>query len=1329
MKIRFHVFLCIAFITVFANILPLRAGHYYFKQISLKDGLPSTVRCILTDEQGFVWIGTRSGVGRFDGHELKKYVHHAGNPHSLPNNLILQITEDEQNNIWILTDKGVARYQRQSDDFFLPSDETGKNIIAYSACLAKDGVWFGSKNKIYFYSYRDNSFRLIQSFDYEPNYNITIMSLWDEHTLLCCSRWQGLILLDLKTGQCTLPPFDCGKEIMSMIVDSKNRIWIAPYNNGLYCFNRNGELLATYTTRNSSLSNNVILSLAEREGEIWIGTDGGGINILEPETRRFSLLEHIPGRENFSLPANSILYLYNDQNNNMWAGSVRNGLISIREVSMKTYTDVLPGNDRGLSNNTVLSLYQESDEQIWIGTDGGGINCLNPHTEKFTHYPSTWEDKVASICRFTPGKLLISLFSQGVFVFNPATGEKKPFTIIDPETTTRLCNRGKTVNLYQNSPNSVLFLGDHVYRYDLNKQVFSIATEQEGQKVIGTLLPITNHDGHTYLNDTKHIYDLDNQTNRLKALFRYYNDTIINSVSRDEHGDFWIGSNYGLAHYNPATGIRTPIVTTLFTEVTQIVCDQRGKVWFGTGNMLFAWQIKEQKFVLFGESDGAIQNEYLSKPRLLTNLGDVYIGGVKGLLHINSKLPLATSELPKLQLSDVIVNGESANNELAGDPAGISVAWNSNITIRIMSKEEDIFRQKVYRYQIEGLNDQYIESYNPELVIRSLPPGDYRIMASCTAKDGSWIPTRQVLELTILPPWYRTWWFILSCAIFISGAIIETFRRTLKRKEEKLKWAMKEHEQQVYEEKVRFLINISHELRTPLTLIHAPLSRILKALSPTDTQYLPLKAIYRQSQRMKNLINMVLDVRKMEVGESKLLIEPHPLNEWIGQVSQDFVSEGEAKNIHIRYQLDPAIETVSFDKDKCEIILSNLLINALKHSPQDTEITISSKLLSAEKRVRISISDQGCGLRQVDTQKLFTRFYQGTGEQNGTGIGLSYSKILVELHGGSIGARDHSENADSTEAGATFFFELPLKQQSEEIVCQPKAYLNELMADDGNEQTTDNDSFDTSPFSILVVDDNPDLTEFLKKALGEYFKRVIVAADGVEALQLIKSHSPDIVVSDVMMPRMNGYELCKNIKEDITISHIPVILLTARDDRQSQISGYKNGADAYLTKPFEVEMLMELVRNRLKNRECTKKRYLNAGLIPAPEESTFSQADETFLLKLNKIILENLDSSNLDVPFLCKEIGMSRASLYNKLKALTDMGANDYINKFRMEKAITLIVGTEMTFTEIAEKVGFTTSRYFSTAFKQYTGETPTQYKEKHKKVKLPETGETNDNP
>lgn len=1213
MKTKYAVLSSLFFIIQLVGVLPLRAEHYYFKQISLKEGLPSNVRCILRDEQGFVWIGTKSGLGKFDGHELKRYKHQANDPNSLLHNLIYQIAEDKQHNIWVLTEKGIARYQQQSNDFTFPTDEDGKNITAYSFCLVPDGILFGGKDRIYKYSYDDSSLRLLQYFN-ANSFKINALSMWDSKTLLCCSRWTGIYLVDLHTGEHRRPPFDCGPEITTMMTDSRKRIWIAPYSGGLRCYSYDGKLLASYSTRNSALSNDIVLSLAEREG------------------------------------------------------------------------------------------------QLWIGTDGGGINLFNPRTEKFTHYLSTWNDKIAFISGFTPGKLLISLFSKGVFVFNPATGEKQPFTIVDKETTTQLCNRGKSVNLYQNTPNTVLLLGDHVYQYHLKEKKFDKVTGEEGKSIVGTLVPFKHENNRTYINDFKHIYELHDGDSLLKTTFECYQDTVISSASHDEHGDFWIGSNFGLIHYNPVSQKQTHIPTNLFTEVNMVQCDQRGKVWIGADNLLFAWLIQEQKFVLFGESNGAIQNEYLPNARLVNNEGDVYIGGVKGMLRIDGQLLLNTSEMPELQLLDIIINGESAQNKLYSHPAAISVPWDSNITIRIMSKEEDIFRKKVYRYRIEGLNDQYIESYQPELVIRSLPPGNYKIMASCTAKDGSWIPNQKILELTVLPPWYRTWWFILGCAILIATIIIETFRRTLKRNQEKLKWAMKEHEKQMYEEKVRFLINISHELRTPLTLIHAPLNQILKSLSSGDSQYLPLKAIYRQAQRMKNLINMVLDVRKMEVGESKLQIQPHPLNQWIEHVSQDFISEGEAKNVHIRYQLDPRIEKVSFDKDKCEIILSNLLINALKHSPQDTEITIASELLPEENRVRISVIDQGCGLKQVDTHKLFTRFYQGTGEQSGTGVGLSYSKILVELHGGSIGAQDNEET------GASFFFELPLRQELEEIICEPKAYLNELMMDENSGLPSVKEVFDTTPYTILVVDDNPDMTDFLKRTFEGYFKRIIIAGDGVEALQLVRSHVPDIIVSDVMMPRMNGYELCKTIKEDIAISHIPVILLTAKDDKQSLISGYKNGADGYLSKPFEVEMLMELIRNRLKNREYTKKRYLNAGLIPTPEESTISLTDETFLIKLNSIIQENIDNTNLGIQFICQEVGLGRSSLYNKLKALTGMGANEYISKLRIEKAITLISGTDMPFSEIAEKTGFTTPSYFSTTFKQYTGETPSQYKERKKK-------------
>lgn len=1289
----------------------VRANHYYYKQLSIQDGLPSTVRCIFKEKKGFIWIGTQSGLGRFDGHELKRYIAKTDDKNGLPHNYIYQIIEDKNHRIWVMTEGGLARYQRQNDRFDTPLLDNGERIIAQTACLTDQGILFGGNGTIYQYSYETDKISLLQTLKGKENFTITQIKPWSSDVLLCCNRWIGIILVNIRTGKISEPPFDCGKEVKDVLIDSQKRVWIAPYNNGVRCYNQNGQLLSTYTTQNSNLSHNVVLSIAELDGQIWLGTDGGGINILDPATKQIAVLEHVPG-DSYSLPVNSILCLYKDDYNNMWAGSIRSGLISIRKASIKTYTDAILDSDRGLSDNTVLSLYQRpNDQHIWIGTDGGGINSFDPSTGKFKHYPSTWRDKVASITGYSSTELMVSLFAKGVFIFNTTTGHSSPLTIVNKEINDQLCFSGKAVNLYQNTPETVLLLASHIYRYTVKTKVFDLVKEEEGQHITGTLLPIETKAEKTYLHDLKSIYILDHQKNELETICTVGGDTIINSVSADQNGTFWIGTNYGLSAYTPTTREFKNIPTGLFSEVRSVICDHKGKLWIGVDGMLFAWMIKEQKFIIFGESDGVIRNEYLQKPRLLSNNGDIYMGGVKGLLHIGHTLHIDSSETPTLQLTDVSLNGESMNKELTKEHPMISIPWNNTaITIRVMAEEKDILRKKRYRYQIVGLSDQYIESYQPELVIRSLRPGTYQIMASCSTRDGDWTASEQVLTILVLPPWYQSWWFILVCILLISYAIIQVFLFTLKRKEEKMKWAIQIHEQKVYEEKVRFLINISHELRTPLTLIHSPLQRILKSLSDNDSHYTALKNIYKQTLRMKEIINMVLDLRKLEIKESKLQVSPQLLNDWIRTTAGNFVHESEAQNIRIDYQLDEQVGTVSFNADKCEIILNNLLINALKHSTEGSTITIRSSIITDRQSVRIAVSDQGCGLAGIDVDKLFTRFYQGSNEQNGSGIGLSYAKILAELHGGSIGA------TNNVDAGATFFFELPLVTTAEIISCPPKAYLNELITDKSAMEEPQANAFPTNSYTVLIVDDNADLINFLREALETDFKQILTAKDGVDALNVIKREQPDIIISDVMMPHMNGYELCKQIKENIEISHIPILLLTARDDEQSEIQGYKTGADAYLTKPFEIDVLLELIRSRLKNREYTRMRYLHAGFIPPPEESTISQTDENFMLKINKIITTNLSSPTLDVTLICKEIGMSRASLYNKIKALANMGVNDYINKYRMEKAMVLIKQTELSIAEIAEQVGFSTSRYFSTAFKQHTGQTPTQYKEKNKK-------------
>lgn len=1276
--------------------------QYTFQQISTQNGLSSSVRClVVSHEKGYVWIGTRSGIGRFDGYELRKYLH----------DNITHIIEDKENTIWAITPKGLFYYNYQEDEFRQARDEDNNPVIATSICPWEDGVLFGGSGKLYKYDYANHQIRFLCALT-NNKYNITSLQKWDDHTLMCTNRWSRALLINLPTGQTHPVPFE-SNELIATLIDKNGNIWLAPYHQGVKCYDRNGKLLHSYDTTNSRLQTNVVLSLAERDGQIWVGTDGSGIYILNPNDDTMSVLVRIPG-DPYSLPANSILYLYTDSNNNMWAGSVRAGLIHIKEAGMKIYSDALPGFEYALSEKSTLSIHQDEKEDIWVGTDGGGINRLNPVTKKFHHVLSTWGDKVSSITGVDQRHLLVSLFSKGLFFFDKQTESYQPLIIINDSINTLLCKRGKTVNVFRNTPETILLLSEMPYSYHLARKDFTpIPLDKPAQDVIGTLMPICQNGFVSYLHDFKRIYRIDSRKNRLETLYSCKGDTIFNSVSADENGIFWIGSNYGLSYYSMEKQQCVNIPNSLINEINSLICDQRGRVWIGADSKLFAHLIQEGEFILYGESDGIILNEYLEKPRLLSTQGDIYMGGVNGLLCINKQLPDEPKAPPILELADVWVGGERMN-ALMSTGRKLKVEEQSKpITIKIIAHDKDIFRKPMYRYTLLGMEGQVIYSYQPELTLSGLPARTYQVMASCSTRTGGWTEDYQILELVVLPPWYKSNWFISICFILIVSGVILAFFSLLHRKENKLKWAMKEHEQQVYEEKVRFLININHELRTPLTLIHAPLKQLLESLSPEDDKYPVIQSISKQSGRMKNLLNMVLDVRKMEVGQSTLNVGTVELTPWIEQLITDFRPEAQLKGISILYSPGPEVDTLCFDKEKCTTILINLLINALKYSPENSLIRVTTSLSDDKSRVRISVSDEGPGLKDVDINNLFIRFYQGNNSRPGTGIGLSYSKILAEQHGGSIGAYDHGDMS-----GSTFWFELPRDIQPGKVTLQPQAYLNELLAPTQEVESIPSDMLnkeDTQNCTLLIVDDNKDLTDYLFSALKNKFKEVRVAYDGEEALRICRESSPEIVVSDIQMPRMNGYELCKHIKEDLEISHIPVILLTARNDEESQLFGYKNGADAYLTKPFEVDILYTVIQSQLKNRERIRTRYAEAGPLPLPQESTFSSADEKFLNRLNKLISENLDNQQMGVPFLCTELGISRAGLYNKLKALSGMGANDYITKLRIERSAWLLTHTALSIVEVADQTGFSTSRYFSTVFKQYMGCSPTQYKEEHK--------------
>ena len=1313
---KVHTIQFLYFILLLLIPTNIQADEYLYKQLSISDGFPPYIQHIYAEENGFVWISSKQGLGKFNGYELKSYFHEEGNPFSLPGNEIYQIEEDSLHNLWILTNNGTVNYQRNTDHFTPVLDENGNIIKATAFCKLPEQVLLADYANLYQYDYRKKQIKTLTHLKLTDSFPIREIIPWDNHTLLCISQWKGIILLDIQSGKRKESPLPNEKEITQVLIDRKGYIWITAYNRGITCFDRQGNIQAIYNTENQKLSHNVVLCLSEHEGKIWAGTDGGGINIINPQTGNVKILKHLSGDKN-SLPINSIQSLFQrDGQENTWAGSVKGGLINIRHSIVHSYSDVPLGYTNGLSEKAILSFFQETgSEDIWIGTDGGGVNRFNPHTKQFIHYPATYGEKVVSLCRYSQQELLISLFSKGVFFFNKQTGKIRPINEGSAVINQIALYGRKGINLYQDETESVLLLSSEIYRYYLKSGRLQQLSDSQ-ISIEGQTLPIGYDSLKTYLYDLKHIYTIDHRNNKIETIYTSTQENYIECVTKNAKGIFWIGFSDKILRYDSSTQLETQIDAPQLKKITALISDQHQRVWIGTNEELFVWLDNENKLISLDQSDGAEDNEFLKKAVWASPQGDIYLGGINGMLYIDgNKSSITIPTPPELRLMDIISNNKSYLSDIDQDEHSLDLSFdNKTVIIKVMAYESNIFRKKVYRWYIDGKEESTTDSKLPELTLRSLTPGTYHISVSCSTKDGSWTTPQQVITLHIPPVWYQTWWFNLLWILLAAALLIAFILYLLNRKEERMKADLQEHKQKIYEEKVRFLININHELRTPLTLIYTPLNQLVKTIPQDNPIYPTLRSILKQSKRMKELLNMVLNLRKMEIEQSKLNIQSYPLNEWIKEIATDFKYEEEDKHITILYDLSPEIGEVEFDQERHIIILTNLIVNAFKHSSTDSSITLRTELTEDKQSVRISVIDQGPGLQGVDTEKLFTRFYQGVNERNGSGIGLSYSKILVEMHKGKIGVYNNPDK------GACFWYELPVHAQSSEI-CPPREYLNVLTeaAPEEEKYTPIANSINTKDYSCLFVDDNESIRQMVTEALKDNFKNLYIASNGKEALQIALKEIPDIVISDIMMPEMNGYELCRRIKENLNINHIQVILLTARTDEQSHLDGYKTGADAYMEKPFEINSLLENVRNRLYLREQIRLKYTHNS-ITAETEKPITSVDDAFLFKLNKVIVENMENDELNVEFISQELGISRASLYNRLKALTGMGASEYVNKLRIEKAMELLRQTELNMTEIAERTGFSTSRYFSTAFKKYTGITPTQYKESPDNLNTP---------
>lgn len=1276
----------------------IRPPFYYYKQLGINEGLSqSRVQCILNDHKGYLWIGTRLGLNRYDRDVLTRY---PDNPfHDTPlSGEILFIMEDALLNLWVGTSKGLCRYDRAHDSF-IPVVYKNRNPVALSFLTLDEGILFSGSDALYLYEYESKSLSPILQEAYPcPKIPHGQLLRYDEEQILL-NAGQGIYIYDQVKKTLSKAAFLSENHYTAFFMDSQKRLWVSSFGTGLSCYS-NGTLLKHFRTTDSPLTYDVIYDIIEKDNKLWVATDGGGINIISLSDFEFTSIQHIQD-DLGSLPLNSFYSLYKDPSENIWLGSIRGGVIGIREVYARSFGNVPFGNPYGLSNQSINSFFQDSDGRIWIGTDGGGINRFDPETGRFMHYPATRYEKIVSIIEYSPDELMYFSYNKGIYIFNKKTGRTKPFVLVDPVTNDKNCINGISVNILRVADDKILFSGLNLFLYDIRRKTFSIAVSEEEYFLENSPLFIANKGTKTYLSNHIGISEYDSSTEQFTIIYK--SSSSVNDACMDRRGVFWLATTEGVVCYNPQTREKKRIETELFKEATSIITDDKERIWIGTRHELFVYSTLTEKFAMMGETDGVLPNEYIFHAMLTDKSGNILIGGAAGMTIIDSNVSFNTGSQQTIELLDVLLNGAplSIHEHKQDETETIKVPWDfSSLQMKVLLKEKDVFRKNKFRFRIKGLDRNHLTLSSNSLNINYLPIGKYTIYTSYYAQGKGWSKEQEMLIVEVYPPWWKsTWGYLAMFLLLFSGGYAAWYAYHKKRKQKELR-EIEKIENKINEEKINFLTNISHELRTPLTLICAPLKRIMEQKSAEGNLHEQLGNIYHQAYQMKEIIDMVLDVRKLEEGNQPLEMQVHPLNDWARSIGDKFKDEFANKGIDFQYVFDERIEGVPFDKNKCKFVLSNFLMNALKFSDADSKTVLRTELCMNGDYVRVSVEDEGLGLKEVNMDLLFGHFYQGFHNKGGSGIGLSYAKSIILQHNGRVYASPNSEK------GAVFSFELPVEAVCETAIGKKKMQTEGMC----NECTQPADLSLLKKMSVLIVEDTADLKVYLRDTMKGYFAHVYTAKDGEEGLQQARNKLPDIIVSDMMMPRMNGLELCCKIKNDLNISHIPFILLTAYHSPQNMNDSYKTGADAFLPKPFELDGLLALIYNQIKTREQIRLRYQQKE-IPSLHETAFSNADETFLLKLNEIITDNINDPDLDVSLIADQLCISRSLLFSKLKALTGMGVVDYIKAERINRAVLLMKTTSLSLTEISEQIGFSTLRYFSRVFKEAKGIIPSEFK------------------
>lgn len=1338
------------FLGLILQVLALTAStSSIFKNLGLKEGLSNGfVNDMIIDGQGFIWAATESGLTRIAGTKCTIFKNNNSN---IDNDGIVGLYYNkESNSIWILFKNGhIDVFDCKTQQFIHFTQKIPKKSVADIKGAADEGIWIAYYDgTIQHYTPKNQKFSTISN-KRLPNIKNGIRSITDDGNdhLYIGLRIEGLYVYNLRTQKTKYfrhnpndPQSLPGDNVRSICIDHAKNIWVGT-NLGLGLldpFTGKFKVFKHIANNPASLAGDNIHQIIEmNDRTLWIASDIGGISVLDLNLYKNPLTEELKfsqiTKENSGLSSNNNRRIIQDSFGNIWIANYSMGI----DFIAKSAASINTLQYMGKALEEVTGLYCDHQGNLWIGQDNLMSLYQNGKLMQTWNFSSYLSNSSSSIYVFEEdkkGNIWCGTSDNGVLKFNPHTHSFTRINYAQNLDVHALCENAQGKMWVGTEAGIFSVENDKINKeQELNRQmgknptiIYSIKEDNYGQIWIGTL----DRGVFVFSKQMKLIVHL-TEKNLLAT-------NTINHIIKDADGGIWMATMRGLAYvqnplqpgaiknYNERYGIKD-------SHIRAISQDKQGNIWVSMFSGIACLNIHKQRFYNYDYESGIPTSNFVEASAVTTPDGTIYFGSPGGICFFNPQQltePKAVSPIQIINCERVgKLSDQFASRLISPNKEGIIClshddnTFKINFTIKDFSQEGNV----EYSYMMKGLDDQWYETEGDnEVTFRNLKPGDYTFIIRAKLKNQDWEDASTAeMKVVVNPPLWLTWWAKLCYVLLIMGILGYFFRSyqkqlLLRNSLVQEKWESKQR-QQVNEERLRFFTNITHELRTPLTLILGPLEDLMEDKEIAERVHHKIGCIHASAERLLNLINDILEFRKTQTQNRKLTVAKANLGAFVREIGVRIKDLNQNSRLNIRLNIKTGVPELYFDSEVINTVINNLMSNAIKYTPEGS-ITLSLTM-PEDNTVAIAVEDTGYGIDKDALPHICDRYYQENGnhQASGTGIGLALVKSLATLH--------QAELTVESEKGRGSKFTFSLKAD--------RTYPEALHKDDNqdlataenaeeNETTSKEPTEDIRPL-LLIVEDNADIRLYIEESLHEDY-RIIQACNGREGMEQAFSKVPDIIVSDIMMPEMDGIKMTHILKEDIRTSHIPIILLTAKTSINDQEEGYDSGADSYLTKPFSAKLLHSRIRNILSGRrrlaDYIVQKNISQFETSADEQQTSQKAteekedamtcqisnlDKKFLEKLNKLIENHISTDDLDMAFMTDKMAMSHSTFYRKVKALTGMSANEYIKKAKLRHSMTLLKKGEYSIAEVAILAGFNNLGNFRESFKREFGKSPSE--------------------